>query len=487
MANTTEGLTKRGEILQKLATASNAVRQKYFKLKQLNFERDKEQEHYLKPLIDPLEKIANQKFNHDDWESEHLENITQRELDKYKMKASTPKTDRSGWKKIQSRRKRQQNTNDSVNIDFSSTSIMNNPLDFRQQQQQQQQQQRKLADNNSDVEFPNFNEEIFETTSGVGEDMRQDEGDEARESIEKTVNSVLRSSDGNDLWREYSKNFGPISKKYMKKLFMGGKEKLDHRYGIRYASNHLMIGNARVELNVNDDIILTNNRQETINYKATNGLFELIIFNIPNDQIYTEEDLTKYTSILIHTSAARANYSELERLSGNNSYKYRQIIKPLLDVGKKNKSLLDKSKVQSPPVTRSTTVKKTKSVQARVNTGLSSAAAANLLRRSKSPLTSAAAVAAATAPRVTTDPKKKTSLIYKKSDSASVTKGSGLNKVFNTRVKEYVHWDNPNELVDRLRLLIASQEAGHTGHTNEIISILEELVEHGIISSSYLQ
>lgn len=45
----------------------------------------------------------------------------------------------------------------------------------------------------------------------------------------------------------------------------------------------------------------------------------------------------------------------------------------------------------------------------------------------------------------------------------------------------YKYWDDPNELVDRLRLLIASKQAGNTGHDNEIISILEELKEAGII------
>lgn len=45
----------------------------------------------------------------------------------------------------------------------------------------------------------------------------------------------------------------------------------------------------------------------------------------------------------------------------------------------------------------------------------------------------------------------------------------------------YVHWDNPNELVDRLRLLISSKKAGHTGHDNEIMSIVEELREANII------
>lgn len=43
-----------------------------------------------------------------------------------------------------------------------------------------------------------------------------------------------------------------------------------------------------------------------------------------------------------------------------------------------------------------------------------------------------------------------------------------------------VYWNDPNELVDRLRLLLASQTAGNTGVSNEILSIFEELYESGI-------
>lgn len=46
---------------------------------------------------------------------------------------------------------------------------------------------------------------------------------------------------------------------------------------------------------------------------------------------------------------------------------------------------------------------------------------------------------------------------------------------------DYVHWDDPNELVDRLRLLIAERSAGNNNHTNEIHSIIEELREAKII------
>ena len=46
---------------------------------------------------------------------------------------------------------------------------------------------------------------------------------------------------------------------------------------------------------------------------------------------------------------------------------------------------------------------------------------------------------------------------------------------------DYVHWNDPNELVERLRLLVSSKRAGHTGHGNEIISVVEELREANII------
>lgn len=62
--------------------------------------------------------------------------------------------------------------------------------------------------------------------------------------------------------------------------------------------------------------------------------------------------------------------------------------------------------------------------------------------------------------------------------------GSGLQTEYmiaNSNRVDFSYWDDPNELVDRLRLLVASSSAGHTGHNNEIISIIEELREARII------
>jgi hypothetical protein len=63
--------------------------------------------------------------------------------------------------------------------------------------------------------------------------------------------------------------------------------------------------------------------------------------------------------------------------------------------------------------------------------------------------------------------------------------GRGLNAsrnmILNDNRIDYVHWNDPNELVDRLRLLEASRQAGNNAHDNEILSIIEELREAGLI------
>src|SRR5436190_4270471 len=61
----------------------------------------------------------------------------------------------------------------------------------------------------------------------------------------------------------------------------------------------------------------------------------------------------------------------------------------------------------------------------------------------------------------------------------TTTTGSGLVKSVSTRDISY--WDDPNELCDRLRLLVASAETGNMGRGNEMLNIVEELREAGLI------
>jgi len=59
--------------------------------------------------------------------------------------------------------------------------------------------------------------------------------------------------------------------------------------------------------------------------------------------------------------------------------------------------------------------------------------------------------------------------------------GYGGELLMKVQKNNLVYWNDPNELVDRLRLLLASKSAGNTGVSNEIISIFEELLEAGLI------
>jgi hypothetical protein len=59
--------------------------------------------------------------------------------------------------------------------------------------------------------------------------------------------------------------------------------------------------------------------------------------------------------------------------------------------------------------------------------------------------------------------------------------GKGIMMQVNNNPIQYSYWNDANELVDRLRLLISSQFVGNNNHTNEINSIIEELREANII------
>lgn len=63
-------------------------------------------------------------------------------------------------------------------------------------------------------------------------------------------------------------------------------------------------------------------------------------------------------------------------------------------------------------------------------------------------------------------------------------KGKGLIRN-NDKAYNYVYFDDPNELVERLALLHASAEAGNSSLGPEVASIVEELYELGLIARPY--
>lgn len=71
----------------------------------------------------------------------------------------------------------------------------------------------------------------------------------------------------------------------------------------------------------------------------------------------------------------------------------------------------------------------------------------------------------------------------KKVAAKQTVAGEGLEREFIPYTENivYQYWDNPNELCDRLKLLLASKTAENSNHEQEINSIIEELRERNII------
>ncbi|KYN14209.1 hypothetical protein ALC57_13593 [Trachymyrmex cornetzi] len=224
-------------------------------------------------------------------------------------------------------------------------------------------------------------EEIFEVTD---------------EPLVTFIRHLLQTSEGQE---KLQTNYGPLGQKYMKAVLSGKKAvNIDVVYGVYFNDEGTMLGDKRIALHKNDDIIIGGKR-----YDVIAGLYELIFMKFPNESICTDDDVHTYRSILLTTNAHRRGHSPNNQVMGiSKGYKYKNIIAPLV---------LDK----------------------KVGTGINKRA--NLPR----------------------------------------TMTINDNKIDN------IHWDDPNEIADRLRLLEASRQAGHNGHDNEILSIIEELREAGLI------
>lgn len=197
----------------------------------------------------------------------------------------------------------------------------------------------------------------------------------------------------------------------------------DKLYGIRQHGNGYKLGNAPIRFET--DHIIVNN----IKFPRTEGLFELIALKKPKN--YNLSDLSNYKKILEESNVHRSSFNPNGPIKKHaNSYKYNTIIAP--------------SMLLSPANTN----KKTPSKHLK-----------KALLARKSPMS----------PMFFETPKKGHGLIPRYKIAERGTR------------KDYVFWNDPNELVDRLRLLISEQAAGNTNHTNEIHSIIEELREEGYI------
>lgn len=277
-------------------------------------------------------------------------------------------------------------------------------------------------------------------------DVKDEQEEEVEDEVEIQPQTVLKhdsESDDDMSYRKYSDSelsVGDELETYLKFTQTQNKNDIDLAYGIRFDNNTWKMGQLPVSF-IDNDIVING-----IRYKGTPGLFELVFKKVPA-KVYDEKDLNTYKQMLMHTEVHK--HVGGKRIKSNRGYKYLNIISKLISPRKRKQIktfAYDK-------VRRMSSVTPTESLQ---KTELIDALKIKKRQTTSKPLTP--------------PHKEKKSKI-----------GEGLLMRVNSSKIDYRYWDDPNELVDRLRLLLASKEAGNTGHTNEIIAILEELKEARII------
>lgn len=210
----------------------------------------------------------------------------------------------------------------------------------------------------------------------------------------------------------------------------------DHSYGIIYDKNseHFKMGSFLVKFQYNDILI------NGIQYPGSPGLFELIFVRKPRKYLltdYKDEDLESYKRMLLQTKSYINCQTGL--VKGSSGLKYKNIIRPLIN------GVNDETK------------------QKRVSTY-------PFRKRLK--------------PNVLPERSNESQEGEESFDhvDSNEINGRKLYDVLEFSKIDYSSWDDPNQLVDRLRLLITSKgKMGNTDNDNEIMTILNELKQAGII------
>ncbi|XP_066585314.1 uncharacterized protein [Prorops nasuta] len=337
-------------------------------------------------------------------------------------------------------------------------------------------------------------ENTFKVDKKKGKKEEEKNGEESLENVsdkslaEKSNQSML--VDDPEVFFDIDNSFGNLSFEYIQKFYNNKNVDVDRTYGVYMdpISNQLMLGNVLFNTDENDDIIIGENK-----YPGTRGLYELIFMKQPNE--YIKDDEKNYKKILLKTNAYRRNRSSEDQIKDSRGSKYKNIISNLITKKSATKSTTSKTLSGLSENQSRTRASKTLSSSSENQSRTRVAKTLPSLSESQSRVKASSSLENSTK-QLNTKPTSQSfsgrgfqSSLYKQKNYLSSDDDDDNDQnqlipskmLLNNHVKDYVYWNNPNELVNRLKLLIASKNAGHTNHDNEIISIIEELREDGII------
>ena len=247
-----------------------------------------------------------------------------------------------------------------------------------------------------------------------------------REGIEKLPEAIQPLIKTEEEEEEEEKYF---SEKVLKQISDRFKGDVDKIFGIKRIGNNYHLGDKILNVDDNNIITIENNEKK---FTGTPGLWELIISEFPMN--YTKEDYDNYRHLMTITNAMyRNNNSKQTNPKPANNDKWKYVVGPIWYM---NKGFDEND-----------------------------------------------------AFRMAKDPEYKQKVVNRESRKRRREKRIGeysrsVGKKSNIEGEGVVVIpSDPNALLERLDLLLASQEAGHTGVRNELVSICDELKRQGVLDT----
>ena len=296
--------------------------------------------------------------------------------------------------------------------------------------------------------------------------------------IIEPLNTILENKNSNNLISTQNNEEDNVLSDFEHFLMTSPQSRTyDKAFGLHYdgKDEQLKIANVPVTINNNNLHVLDKH------YPWTHGLWSLLCEKNPSN--YKFDDYEAYYKILKST---KVHLKKDGKPKTNSHYKWTHIVKPLYERMRKESNNFDiiSNSEKSVPSLNISDFHDTNMSTAKKRSKTLSDPALQQKRfkysQSKDKLNMSKSFDDLSLENSSLYSNSSTDLINFRDTLKSDQVGSSLYKdvIPNTQI---VYYDDPNELVTRLNLLISSQNAGNTGVNNEIISILEELRERKLI------
>ncbi|KAK9871691.1 hypothetical protein WA026_014141 [Henosepilachna vigintioctopunctata] len=269
------------------------------------------------------------------------------------------------------------------------------------------------------------------------------EPDEYQEPLSEVELENIEALKNTDVFREWLDQWSGMGRDYIEEMITTPFPDLfDHRYGVRFQpeESKFYIGNSEIDFK-NDKVLIDPKGDSPIDFPISKGLLELLFKKDPDR--YNTTDLRNYRDIVKRTNADRKDYNINKQISGNAGKKYTTIIK----------------KIQN-PIVRGRTSRTIPSYPSslKTHTSLKTTTISPIQKQSRG------------------------GLLKSFPTKSNTNKRNNFNFLeITNKDLEFVPWKNPNQLVDRLKLLMSSQTAGNNSHSNEMSHIVNELKNSKII------